>query len=131
MYFKQLALEMCAGNHKLIELKAFEADIETAIYQGSKSNFKDSSWNKNWKAYGENKPDISAKEEIKVQNFVRIIWWTKWYLLCYGLADSLDADNFQAKLASSEEKWKNRVPGFHEWFLKHWKFLFEESVIPT
>ena len=30
--FKQLALEMCAGNPKLIELKAVEVDIKTAIY---------------------------------------------------------------------------------------------------
>ena len=30
--FKQLALEMCAGNPKLTELKAVEVDIKTAIY---------------------------------------------------------------------------------------------------
>ena len=38
-------------------------------------------WKKNWKASGENKQDITAEEEIKVQNFERFIWWTKWYLL--------------------------------------------------
>ena len=47
----------------------------------------------------------------------------------YGLEESLDADDFQAKLASIEGKWKTKVPGFHEWFLKHRKVLFEGSVI--
>ena len=38
--FGQFALEMCAGNLKLIELKAVGVDMESAIYQGFKSNFK-------------------------------------------------------------------------------------------
>ena len=49
----------------------------------------------------------------------------------YGLVESLEADDFQAKLAFLEEKWKTTVPGFHEWFLKHRKVLFEESVIQS
>ena len=32
---------MCAGNPKLIELKAVGVNMESAIYQGFKSNFKD------------------------------------------------------------------------------------------
>ena len=75
-------------------------------------------WNKNWKVSGENKPNISAKE-IKVQSDTYE----------NGQAESLDTDDFQAKLASLEGKWKTAVPGFHEWFLKHRKVLFEESVI--
>ena len=47
----------------------------------------------------------------------------------YGLAESLDADDLQAKIASLEGKWKATVRGFHEWFLKHRVVLFEESVI--
>ena len=39
----------------------------------------------------------------------------------YGLAESLDAENFQARLPFSEEKWKTTVPRFHEWFLRHRK----------
>ena len=49
----------------------------------------------------------------------------------YGLAESFDADDSQAKLASLERKWKTTVPGFDEWFLKHQKVLFEESVIQS
>ena len=38
---RRFALEMCAGNPKLIELKAIGVDMVSAIYQGFKSNFKD------------------------------------------------------------------------------------------
>ena len=38
---RRFALEMCAGNPKLIELKAIGIDMVSAIYQGFKSNFKD------------------------------------------------------------------------------------------
>ena len=48
-----------------------------------------------------------------------------------GLAESLYADDFQAKFASLVGKWKTAVPGFHGWFLKHRKVLFEESVIQS
>ena len=49
----------------------------------------------------------------------------------YGLAESLDEDDFQTKLAPLDEKWKITPTGFHEWFLKHQKVLFEESVIQS
>ena len=38
---RRFALEICAGNPKLIELKAIGVDMVSAIYQGLKSNFKD------------------------------------------------------------------------------------------
>ena len=49
----------------------------------------------------------------------------------HGLPESLDGDDFQAKLASLVGKWKTTVPGFHEWFLSHRKVLFEESVVQS
>ena len=49
----------------------------------------------------------------------------------HGLPESLDGDDFQAKLASLVGKWKTTVPGFHEWFLNHRKVLFEESVVQS
>ena len=49
----------------------------------------------------------------------------------YGLAESLDEDNFPEKLASLEERRKTTIPRFHEWFLNHWKVLFEESGIQS
>ena len=49
----------------------------------------------------------------------------------HGLPESLDGDDFQAKLASLVGKWKTTVPGFHEWFLNHRKVLSEESVVQS
>ena len=48
----------------------------------------------------------------------------KWYLLLIWLAESLEVDDFQAKLDSLEGKWKTTVPGFHEWFPKASKSPF-------
>ena len=39
--FRRFALEMCAGNPKLTELEAVGVYMESAIYQGFKSIFKD------------------------------------------------------------------------------------------
>ena len=39
--FRRFVLEICAGNPKLIELKAVGVDMESAICQGFKSIFKD------------------------------------------------------------------------------------------
>ena len=47
----------------------------------------------------------------------------------YELAQSFDEETFQAELASLEKNWETTVPGFHEWFLKHRKVIFEEKVI--
>ena len=48
-----------------------------------------------------------------------------------GVVKSLDADDFQAKLAFLEGKWKATVPGFHEWFQEHRKVFLEERVIQS
>ena len=48
-----------------------------------------------------------------------------------GVVKSLDADDFQAKLALLEGKWKATVPGFHEWFQEHRKVFLEERVIQS
>ena len=79
----RFALEMYAGNPKVIELKAAGVEMESANYQGFKSNFQDLSrfvcvsdlqQQRNIeKASGENKQDISAKAEVKVRNFESFI----------------------------------------------------------
>ena len=130
---------MCAGNPKLIELKAVGFDMKSAIYQGFKSIFKDLS-------QFICVHHLQQRDETKIEKLLMRTNQTaqkkksKYKILkdlCversgtyheYGLKESLDADDFQAKLASLERKWKTTVPGFHEWFLKHRKALFEESV---
>ena len=64
-------------------------------------------WNKNWKASGENKPDISAKEKIKVRNFERFIRWTKWYLLWIWTGTIAWCRRFSSKVSFLGRKVEN------------------------
>ena len=49
----------------------------------------------------------------------------------FSFAESQDKPDFNAKLASLEEKWESRSAGFYDWFLKHRKKKFENSVIAS
>ena len=49
----------------------------------------------------------------------------------FGLAESQDKPNFNAKFTSLKEKWEIRRPGFYDWFLKQRKEKFENGVITS
>ena len=122
---------MCAGYPKLIESKAFDVDMESAIYQGFNSNFEDLSLCICISR-------LQQRDEAKIEKFLERTNQTsvqnkksKYEILKdlysersgayyeYGLAESLDEDNFPEKLASLEERRKTTIPRFHEWFLNH------------
>ena len=49
----------------------------------------------------------------------------------YGLAESYDTDDFNAKLISLKEKWEAFIPGHYGWFDINRKTLFIETVIQS
>ena len=49
----------------------------------------------------------------------------------YGLAESYDTDDFNAKLISLKKKWEALIPGFYGWFDINQKTLFIETVIQS
>ena len=49
----------------------------------------------------------------------------------YGLAEAFDADDLSVKLESLLNKWEKLCPGFHNWFVKKRKRLFQDSVIQS
>ena len=137
--FRRFALEK--WNPKLLGFEAVGVDMESALYQGFKSIFKDLSRficvrhqqrdETKIEKLLERKNQTAQKKKSKYEILKDLYdeWSVTYYE--YGRAESLDADNFQAKLVSLDRKWKTTVPGFHEWFLKHRKVLFEESVIQS
>ena len=141
--FTRFALEKSAGNPKLIELKTVGVDMESAIYQGFKSNFKDlprcicvrhlqqRDERKIEKLLERTNKISPQKKKSKYKISKDLYGEQSGTYYEYGLAESLDADNFQAKLPFLEEKWRTAVPGFHEWFLKHQKIFLEESMIQS
>ena len=118
--FRRFALEMCAENPKLVGLKAVGVDMESAIYQGFKSIFKDLSrfiFVRHLQQRDETKIEKllertnQTSEQKKKYKILKDLYGelSSTYFE-YGLAESLDADDFQAKLASLEGKWKTTVP---------------------
>ena len=105
--------------------------MESAIYQGFKSNFKDLSRficvrhlqqldeTKIEKLLERRNQILAQKKKSRYEILKDLYGERSGTYYIYGLAESLDADDFQAKLASLEQKWKTTVLGFHEWFLKH------------
>ena len=49
----------------------------------------------------------------------------------YGLADSTDKEDLEARLRSMEEQWELLCPGFYKWFSEKCKPIFESSVIDS
>ena len=49
----------------------------------------------------------------------------------YGLEDSTDPGDFQAKLKSLQDKWDRPYPGFHKSFWEKQKPIFVQGVIET
>ena len=49
----------------------------------------------------------------------------------YGIVESIDRDNFNAKLDSLDDRWESLCAGFHQWFVQNRKSLFLESVIQS
>ena len=118
--FRRFALEMCAENPKLVGLKAVGVDMESAIYQGFKSIFKDLSrfiFVRHLQQRDETKIEKllertnQTSEQKKKYKILKDLYGERSSTYFeYGLAESLDADDFQAKLASLEGKWKTTVP---------------------
>ena len=118
--FRRFALEMCAENPKLVGLKAVGVDMESAIYQGFKSIFKDLSrfiLVRHLQQRDETKIEKllertnQTSEQKKKYKILKDLYGERSSTYFeYGLAESLDADDFQAKLASLEGKWKTTVP---------------------
>ena len=118
--FRRFALEMCAENPKLVGLKAVGVDMESAIYQGFKSIFKDLSrfiFVRHLQQRDETKIEKllertnQTSEQKKKYKVLKDLYGERSSTYFeYGLAESLDADDFQAKLASLEGKWKTTVP---------------------
>ena len=49
----------------------------------------------------------------------------------YGLAESIDSEEFDVKLESLKDRWEWFCPGFFNWFVARRKLLFSESVIQS
>ena len=140
---KRFCLELVAANPALLNIQKLGVDMEAAIFNGFKSVLiglaqllctrhlqqRDVLAIENC----QKKSNLSDKTKEQYKN--EILWDL------YGkrtgeifekrLADSVDSDDFSAKLLSLQPRWKKLCPGFYAWFTGQRKSQFISSVIQS
>lgn len=141
--FSRFALEMRIGNSALKELKAIGVDMESAIFNGFKihnsglsrlvcvRHLKKRDEEKIGKLLAKTNQTAAQKKHSKAEILNDMYGQRSGTAYEYGLAESLDCDDFTAKLLSLQDKWESLVPGFYSWFITNRKVLFIESVIQS
>ena len=141
--FNRLALEMLSFNSNIINLKRVRVDMEGAIFNGIKNLIK----NLERLLCAEHLSDRDKEKIINLlaktsqtgnekrkstKEIIADIYGKKYgAVLEYGLGDSSDSTDFEAKLNSLKDKWSSLCPGFFGWFLKRRKDLFINGVIES
>lgn len=139
--FSRLALEMVDAEPGLANIKKIGVDMEEAIAKGFRRVISNASilycvrhlqqrdYEKLEKLLTVIKAPPSEKNRAKAE-IVRDIYGER-IGSCYeyGLAESLDREEFTRKLANLQIKWEGLCPGFHEWFDNHRSEKFIDSVI--
>ena len=141
--FTRFALEMIALDPEVINIKKIGSDMEKAIYNGVKAiipsagqlycvqHLSQCDEKKLDKLLDKQKFTLSQRCSSKSSILKDIYGERKESVYEYDLAEAQDFDDFNAKLVSLKEKWKNSCPGFYAWFLKKRKEKFEKSVIAS
>ena len=81
--------------------------------------------------FGKTKCSVLERNSAKNKIFKNIYGDRKVSYEGFGLAESQDKPDLNAKHASLKEKWEIRCPYFYYWFMKHRNKKFENSVIAS
>ena len=137
--FRRFCLELIASCPDLANLKKIGVDMEAAIFKGFKSvimNLLRLYCVRHLQKRDEvflldllKKSDEKKKEQIKMEILNDLYGRRLNNLFERGIADSLDKDDFEAKLLSLKPRWEKICPGFFGWFEKNRKADFISSVI--
>ena len=141
--FSRFFLGLNAGNPGLRELKAVGVDMEAAIFDGFEANvpgIKRLVCVRHIKARDEVKANkllektgksASVKAKCKIDVINDIYGERNGSCFEYGLAESHDENDFNAKLNELKEKWNKLIPGFFDWFVLKRQKMFISSVIDS
>ena len=132
--FSRFALEMMAVDSNIRHLKKVGTNMDESIYNGVKAVIPEVKQlycdrhlrqrdEKNLMRYLVQQNEVHRKE-IAPRTKSRKGLYKK-----FGLAEPPGKPDFNIKLALLREKWESRCSGFYDWFLKHRKEKFENSVI--
>ena len=133
--FDRFAREMCSFQSKIKNLKTISTDQEMAIYNGFASQIPD--LNLLLCVFHLQKSDERKILQLNPQKgasrkIIADIYGCQYGgVREYGLADSTDKEDLEARLRSLEERWELLCPGFYKWFNEKRKPIFESSVIES
>ena len=137
------ALEMMTVDSNISHLKKIGMDMDESIYNSVKAVIpevkqlycvrqlrKRDEKKLDW-LFGKTKCSVSKRNRTKNEILKDIYGDQKGSYEELGLAESHDKPDFNAKLVSLKEKWESCCSGFYDWFLKHRKEKFENSIISS
>ena len=139
--FNGFASEIRTGNSGLDDLKILGVDMESTIYSGFKchnqelsrlvcvTHLKKRDEEKMLKLLQKTNQSSAQKSHSKVEVLNDIYGERTGTYYEYGLAESYDTDDLNAKLISLKEKCEALIPGFYGWFDINRKTLFIETVM--
>ena len=141
--FSRFALEILAIKPEIGNLKKIGVDMEDAIFNGMKSIFKGLNrllCVKHLKGRDQKKiskllcksTQSETERKTSMSIILKDLYGQKYGSVHeFGLADSVDPDDFTSKLQSLKDKWEHICPGFFPWFETQRKQQFAESVIES
>ena len=141
--FSRLALEMVDADPALNNIKSIGVDLEEAISKGFKRivsnadilycvrHLQQRDHDKLEKLSAGIKASASEKNRAKSEILKDIYGERNGACYEYGLAESLNQEEFSKKLGDLKIKWKGLCPGFYKWFCEHRSEKFIDSVICT
>ena len=116
--FRRFLLEMCAHNPKIRDLRTIGTDQEMAIFNGFSSILPN--LNLLLCVYHLEQGDKQKISNLVYQKgakqaIIADIYGCRYgEVQEYGLADSIDPDDFHAKLESLQQEWDRLCPSFHK-----------------
>jgi len=133
--FRRFASEMITYHPNIQKLKVIGTDQEMAIYKGFASQIPELRLllcvfhleNTDKRKIMQLGPRKGALSKIIADIYGRQYGTVKEY----GLADSTNEQDLDARLKELKERWEELCPGFYQWFYKNRKSVFENSVIES
>ena len=131
--FRNFAMELVIASGELKDLRRVGHDLDKATALGFKDVFSNSEHT--WCTQHLQERTFKKLREMGIGQrntncIMADLYGTQsGFLQQQGLADSMDPDDFQAKLASLKEQWEEIAPSFYIWFKRYQEETFTSCLV--
>ena len=131
--FRNFAMELVTASGELKDLRRVGHDLDKATALGFKDVFSNAehAWcTQHLQGRTAKKLQEMGVGQRNTNCIMSDLYGTQsGFLQQHGLADSLDTDDFQAKLASLKEQWEEIAPSFYTWFRRYQEETFTSCLV--